>query len=117
MWSARGLPRLRAHGGHNGVRHRACVGLPLEPRRHPGPRHRRPPSRQGNAALLGSLRYWGPSQRPGFWYLLPAAMAWTRWPAAAPTGFAPLAIGLTLTLIHLISIPVKPQARGAGPDR
>ena len=24
----------------------------------------------------------------------------------APTGFAPLAIGLTLTLIHLISIPV-----------
>lgn len=25
---------------------------------------------------------------------------------AAPTGFAPLAIGLTLTLIHLISIPV-----------
>ncbi len=25
---------------------------------------------------------------------------------AAPKGFAPLAIGLTLTLIHLISIPV-----------
>ena len=26
--------------------------------------------------------------------------------AHAPTGFAPLAIGLTLTLIHLISIPI-----------
>jgi aquaporin Z len=25
---------------------------------------------------------------------------------AAPAGFAPLAIGLTLTLIHLISIPI-----------
>jgi len=37
----------------------------------------------------------------------------------APSGFAPLAIGLTLTLIHLISIPVTNTsvnpARATGP--
>jgi aquaporin Z len=40
-------------------------------------------------------------------------------PAAAPGGFAPIAIGLALTLIHLISIPVTNTsvnpARSTGP--
>ncbi len=37
----------------------------------------------------------------------------------APAGFAPLAIGLALTLIHLISIPVtiRRSTRRAAPDR
>ena len=37
----------------------------------------------------------------------------------APAGFAPIAIGLGLTLIHLIGIPVTERARipPAAPDR
>jgi aquaporin Z len=33
----------------------------------------------------------------------------------APAGFAPLATGLCLTLIHLVSIPVINPARSTGP--
>ena len=70
--------------------------------------------------------------RPGHYNLLSCAILetvlsfffmlviiWGRPSAGASSGFAPLAIGLTLTLIHLISIPVTNTsvnpARSTGP--
>ena len=55
------------------------------------------------ALLAGGVLYAIASGAPGFSLLV--IMGVTD-PKRAPAGFGPLAIGLALTLIHLISIPV-----------